>query len=276
MKNLKFSKWCMKATFLIRFGPDREAVSNELRSHMEDHYDALVEKGCEPDEAVELVIRSMGDSQDIAHQLAAIHRPFWGYMLRFSRIALIILLCLSLLPIWNYATKLRFGYTQYKNFDVYDKASYGGDTGRTLHHISNPNVKASSDGSTFTVTDAVIFTEPASDGTEITRFYFRMEQFSWLPWTEQETYFGLYPDQNTVSSQLHAVDSLGNIYGSYKDIMDDQPYIIPNGGQTGLFTYTHECWINGFPATGADWIDIYYTRDGREMCIRIDLSGGDL
>ena len=41
---MKFNQWCRNATRLIRFGPDKEAVAQELRGHMEDHYDALIEK----------------------------------------------------------------------------------------------------------------------------------------------------------------------------------------------------------------------------------------
>ena len=40
-----FILWCISATSLIRYGPDRHAVSDELLAHLHDHYDALIEQG---------------------------------------------------------------------------------------------------------------------------------------------------------------------------------------------------------------------------------------
>ena len=272
MENKEFDRWCSSATLLIRFGPDREEVAKELRSHMEDHYDALTEKGFSHEEATEQVIATMGDDREISRQLAAVHRPFWAYFLRCSRIAVAIALFLCICSVLHYFSGLRFGVRNYLDFDVYDAASYGGDTGRTLLHLSQPGCAFSSDGNTFTLTDAAVFSD-THNGTERTRFFFRIEQFSWIPWSVQDDYFGFFPDTNNMGSFLYAVDSLGNRYDSFQERNGEKPNINPAGGQTGVFTYTHECWINGFSAD-AEWVEICYTRDGRDLRLKIMLEGG--
>lgn len=275
MINGKFDQWCRSATLLIRFGPDREKVAQELFDHLEDHYNTLIEKGFSHEDATAQVLACMGDDKEISRQLAAVHRPFWGYFLRVTRVAVAVLLCLCLLTVWDYFSNLKFGIKSYRDFEIFEAASYGGDTGRTLLHLSEPGCAFSIDGSTFTVTDAAVFTESAN-GTEKTRFYFRIEQFSWVPWSVQKYYFGLHPTHNTISAQFYAVDSLGTVYDSYYTRNEDEPYyVVPSGGQTGVFTYTHECWINEFDPD-AQWIEICYTRDGRDLRMKIMLKGGVL
>lgn len=271
---LPFTQWCTEATNLIKFGPDRDAVSAELYAHLTDHFDALVEQGVPEEEARAQALEAMGSAKEIAPQLAAIHAPFWGYVLRISRIAMIILLCLCVLPVWNYLSDLRFGVRNYRDFALFDAASYGGESGRELHYLSSPGTSFQTDGNTFTLTDAVIFTETTADGTEKTRFYFRLAQTSLLPWSEQEDYFGLYSNRANIGSTIYVVDSLGNTYSSYQEGYPDNESVVPNGGQTGIFTYTHECWINDFQGVDAKWVAICYTRDGRDYSVMIDLTGG--
>lgn len=275
MINGKFDRWCCSATLLIRFGPDRETVAQELFDHMEDHYNTLVAKGLSHEEATDAVIAAMGDDKEVSRQLAAVHRPFWGYFLRVTRIAVAVLLCLCLFTVWDYFSGLKFGVKNYRDFEIFDAASYGGNTGRTLLHLSEPGCAFSSDGNTFTLTDAAVFTE-TYQGEENTRFYFRVEQFSWTPWSVQKYYFGIFPTHSTISSQIYAVDSLGNIYDSFHARNEDDPYyIVPSGGQTGVFTYTHECWINEFDSD-AQWVEICYSRDGRDFRLKVFLKGGTL
>lgn len=274
MENQTFRMWCAVATSKIGFPPDRKVVREELQQHMDDRYDALIEKGHSPEEATAMTVEAMGDARELAPQLAAIHRPFWGYLLRISRIALVIAVCLCVVSVWNYFAALDLGVRRYRDFELFDAASYGGDTGRALHHLSRPGTTFSSDGNTFKLTDAVIFTETVADGTEMTRLYFRIQQRSLLPWTEQEDYFGLFPAHNNIGAYLYAVDSLGNTYSSYQPYTEGSNHIVPSGGQTGIFTYTHECWINDFQGKDAKWVDICYSRDGRDFRLRIVLNGG--
>lgn len=234
---------------------------------MEDLYEHQLSKGLTPAEAADKACEAMGSASQIAPKLAAIHRPFWGYLLRASRIALIVLLCLSVLPIWQYFSGLNLQEPKYQDYDVFNVQSYGGETGRTLHHFSQPELSFSTDGSTFTLTDAVVYTDHARDRTYL---YVLIEQTNPMPWSEHDEYFYYF----TISGWFTARDSLGNTYCSYmSDFSPNDKLFIPGGSQTGIFTYTHMCWINDFPAD-AKWVEICYQRDGRDFSMRIDLTGG--
>lgn len=273
MQNSKINLWCYVATSKISFGPDRKKVLDELRNHMEDHYAALIEAGYSPEDATEHVVTAMGEPKLIARQLAAIHRSFWGYCLQVCRIAFIILLCLSLLPIFNYLRDLNLRENpSMRDFDVYDRGSYGGNTGRTLLHLSQPGVSFSTDGSTFTTTDASLFAQYSEyyEGNNV-QLYVRIQQRTLLPWTEYDPYF----PQFAITGWFFARDNFGNIYEGFMEQSSSQsPHMSTHGVQSGLFTYTHDCWINQFPAD-AEWVDICYERDGRSYSMRIRLAGGD-
>lgn len=270
-KNLLI-QWCEVATCRICFGPDRKKVADELMGHLEDRRDALMAQGLDENEATAKAMEAMGDAKVIAPQLGAIHKPFWGYLLRVSKILLIILLCVSFNPIRKYVKNLDLNKSvSFQKFDVFDSASYGGDTGRTLLHLSQPELSFSSDGSHFTLTDACVYSQDSEYyGPNTARLYIRIQQTSLLPQTEHQEYFSHF----AVASYFSARDSLGNEYPCFWDGTGRKdPFFCASGAQTGLFTYTHECWIIPFPSE-AEWVEIIYDRDGRSYTMRVDLTGG--
>ncbi len=96
MNDNKFELWCKNATALIRYGPDRKAVEAELMAHLEDHRDALWRQGMEYDKAEAEALRAMGDSKALAEELAKVHRPFWGYAYRITKIVALFLCAITL------------------------------------------------------------------------------------------------------------------------------------------------------------------------------------
>ena len=72
-------EWLDTATSKIYFRPDRETVRKELTAHLEDLREA---SGMDEEAAV----RAMGDPAEIAEELGRIHRPWWGYVWRLSRV----------------------------------------------------------------------------------------------------------------------------------------------------------------------------------------------
>ena len=266
-KEQQFTWWCETATTGIRYKPDRKAVSKELIGHLEDAYEDALAKGLSAQEAEQKALHSMGSAHELAPQLAVIYNPFWGYFLRVCKILLIALLVLGILPIWNYGKKLKLQDvpTSSRSFDIYSRASYGGDTGRTLLHLSQPDTSFSLDGSRFTVTDVAVFTETLEDGTQSTpRLFLLLRQTSLLPRTEQNQYI------SSLSSLFFLRDDLGNVYNGYDSVGNS---IYTNGAQSGIFSYTHQCGIFQFPAE-AKWVELCYERDGRSVCLRISLTGG--
>ena len=268
----KFNLWCESATVLIRYKPDRKAVHRELRAHMDDAFDAAIAKGLTEEEAEAKVLEAMGKAHDLAPQLAAIHKPFWGFVIQVSQIALVILLVLSLIPIGKYITNLRiYDSPHVQNFEVFSSGSYGESTGRVLHHLSKPGVSFSSEAGTFTATDAAVFTTFSAEGYSSTQLYVLLEQRGLLPWKEHQEYFRF----DAVTQWFSARDSKGNVYVCYWDaLFENSGRLNSDAVQSGIFTGTHALWINDFPKD-ATWVEILYTRDGREYVLHIDLTGGD-
>ncbi len=271
-KEQQFTWWCEAATAGIRYKPDRKAVAKELMDHLEDAYEAALSNGLSGQEAEQKALDSMGSAYEIAPQLAVIYNPFWGYFLRVCKILLIALLVLGIIPIWNYAKDLDLQDKPSAPFDfeIYEEASYGGDTGRTLLHLSQPDASFSSDANTFTVTDVVVFTETLEDGTQSSpRLFLLLRQTSLLPWSEQRQYFQFFQ----ITGWCFLRDDLGNVYNGYNISDPDGGSIYTNGAQSGIFRYTHQCGIYNFP-TEAKWVELCYERDGRSFSVRIDLTGG--
>lgn len=269
-----FQKWCQVAAGKIRFGPDRRAVESELMDHLQDIFEANTAKGMAPDEAEQKALEAMGSAEELAPQLAAIHKPFWGYALRTCQVLLVVLLVLCLIPLWKYAANLNLhDAPSFPSFAVFDRASYGGDTGRTLYHLSQPNVSISTEAGKFTVTDAAVYTVTKEDGTPTgRRLYLQIKQVSPLPWDEQNKYALFF--LNDVMYYFFLRDSLGNEYPCYADNYNGQGgafYSI--GEQSGVFSYTRRCWVSDLPAD-AQWVEICYDRDGHSYKMRIHLTGG--
>lgn len=266
--------WCEQAASRIKFKPDRKKVINELYDHAMERFEDLSSKGLDDDEAEKRTLESMGDAEALSFRLAVIHRPFWGYFMRTCQVLLIVILCLDIIPVWNYFDDLQLqDHPPFLDFDPYEPSSYGDDTGRTLLHLSHPSDSFSTDGSTFKLTDAVIYTSTRSDGTVSAPILcFQIRQSSLLPRTEHDEYFT--SNYASITSSFFVKDSLGNTYNGYlgkstSDVRTLHSYSM----QSGLFTASYECWINDFP-TQAQWVDICYERDGRSYTMRIDLTGG--
>ena len=256
-------RWAENAVSRIVFPGDKRKVYEELMAHMEDHRDALMEQGMSERQACEAVEKAMGDPWTVARELAEIHRPFWGYFLRATRIIMVLLLIATLFPLDSFMQERLFRNPHFRGWDVYDTQSYGGDTNRTLLHMSDQDSSFETDGYTYTVTKAVVFHEEEYDRTT---FQCRIKEFNPRPWaTHAET--GLW---------FWAEDSNGNYYYSdYETAQDEEPRkqaIYAYVTAEGLLTNTYEFWINNFPV--AEWIKLHYTRDGRDEMLFINLTGG--
>ena len=268
----KFKNWCDAAVDGIVFPPDREKVHGELLNHLYDHYEDLVEQGVDLETAQQLALAAMGSAAEIAPQLAAIHRPFWGYLLRFTRVLLALTLCAALL-----LTGLQLWRTRYHDFNddiglhPFDETIAYRDYG-TYERVfyAEPDQSAHSDGYTITLTKAAVWhrneSDPALAAANPDTFYFQMEVFNPRPWAVD----------SDISRWFWAVDSLGNTYDCFNEsIVNYAPYISGNSYHTGPLTYTHDMWINDYRSQGAEWIEFHYDRAGRDLVFRIDLAGGD-
>ena len=269
MRHYKFEDWCHNAVSGIGFPPDREKVYRELYAHMEDRYDALRDH-LEPGLAEQEVVEAMGDASLVRKQLAEIHKPFWGYCLRVTRWILAIVLVFTLIPVAEYLWDSRDPHIGPDHgYDIYDAASYGGDTGRTLLMLHDPNITFRDSGYTCNVHKALVWEN--SEGEAF--LYLRMTMSNPRPWA-------LFPNwDNDPMDALYALDSQGKRYSSTMDryadnTMDYTDFVCMTGGQTSPFTREYTVWINKIDLSN-DWVEFIYDRDGRSHVIHIRLPGGE-
>lgn len=269
----RFDWWCRTAVDQIRYGPDRKEVYQELYAHLIDRYDAEIERFDEPGEAEEAVLRAMGDANELAVQLAAVHRPFWGYVLTLSRwvlriaIGLVVLVAVLFLR-YNYPTE------PYENW--YDARpgeplvnEFEGGTGKGYRVLDiDPDARDSSDGFVFDVSRAsmMYYDDYLDDAFDGYSFRVDVRVSSFFQWAELRH----IPDND-----FWAVDSLGNVYASYNnDGYTWQKAVYGNVYGTGFFSHTIKLWFSNFCSQDAEWIELRYDRSGRDIRLRIDLRGG--
>lgn len=270
MLNYKTKQWCERAVSGIEFPPDKQRVYLELADHIYDHYDYLIEQGCDRDTAIARAIEAMGDPYAIARQLAMIHRPFWGYFLRAARILLAATLAIAVIPIIIFVHNSCSQFEKDDRYYRYDPFvdSYVSDeigvTERVMYQ--EPGQVRKSDGYTLTLTRAAWSHTQYADPTkkDSDSFRFQLEIFNPRPWA----------DEPNLEIFLWAKDSEGNLYSPMTSGVTDA-FLSGNTEQTSLFIWTLDMYLNNFCSQDAKWIDIYYDRDGRNIRFHIDLRGGD-
>jgi len=253
MNSRKFFAWCREAARDIEYRPDRDAVHQELYEHLEDRYEACIARGMRHEDAEATALQAMGDAAEIAPQLAAIHRPFWAYCMVVTRCILIAVLTILVLPMWRYLDTLSINAPTYTDYHPYEDAENGSI------FYAEPNLSDSSDGYTFTLTQAALWPED--------RFYFQIEITNPRPWA----------DQPNVVQWFWAEDSLGNYYHCMNNAnVSADSFVYGSMDRTGWLTYTLSMKLQNYVSQDASWIDIHYDRAGRDLIFRIDLTGGDL
>lgn len=271
--NSRFDWWCRAAVDQIRYGPDQKKVYDELYAHLEDRYEAELPRWETPEEAMEATLKAMGSASELAPQLAAVHRPFWGYVLTCTRWMigfLLILLALDLVVFVGNNRKSD-GYTPwyYENpgeplVNIWVDGL--GETVRLLDY--DPDAMEFSDGFHFDVTRATMVNSDYynEDEKDLYLFMFQIEVRSILQWSQLH---------EIPLHDFYAVDSLGNVYLAYNDATYSvNRFVSGNLEQNGPFSWTMDMWLQSFVCEGAEWIEIRYDRDGRDIHLRIDLTGG--
>ncbi len=260
MENAQFEKWCREATRDIRFTPDRRAVYGELMAHLEDHRDSLLEQGCSQKEAESNALEAMGKAWEVAPLLAQVHPPFWGYAYRVTRVAAIALCGILLVGILLYGGNMLRFYLQTN------------DGGRTL--AKNPPEPAGWEAVTLVHPDATVYESG---------YWIRIsDSILWKSRAESRLSFHLQIyflpplDDFHASGHFWAVDDQGNHYSANSVDASENAHCIRYGGGT----FTQGCWsvhteICGIPTADLQWMEVHYGRDGRDIVLHIDLTGGD-
>lgn len=290
---MTWGEWLYKATREIRFKLDREEVEEELRQHLEDKRDDLrrIFPDIPADEAERRVLSDMGDPEEIGKALAKIHRPWWGYLWRASRVILAALLAVNLFcwgrtGIDQFGTWWEYGrepsqsqYIEgcyYNGVDPFslDSPWYEEDrisnVIRTPLLVVHPEDTATVGGYRFSVDQAALWSIHQQDEAD-NWWLFCTLKATGLPWQP----LGL----NAVW-HIRATDSLGNQYYSSYEVYDldvnrgEDGYVMVNPGDSGFARETFELKVIDI-APAADWLRLEYDRDGSSWSLTIPLKEGE-
>lgn len=269
-RNMKM--WCELAASYIRFPPDRPAVEQELLEHLQDKVDDFMEHGMPQAEAERRAVQEMGKPQETGLLLRQIHKPYLGWIWTGTkwlvRSLLLVVVVWAIVWLFNVNDSEELYFVSYDPFDASHYESETVSSDRVFY--SEPWVRDKSDGYHFTVRkvaywEGTYLNEFGRQG-ESNRFGVLLKVTNFKPWAG-------YSD---IPRWFHAVDSLGNYYYSDEEyVWSNEPSLSGNGTQTGPFTYTWYLWANNYVSQDAEWIELRYDRDGRDVCLRIDLTGGE-
>lgn len=250
--------WVATATINIRFKPDREAVARELEEHIEDRYLDIqrIFPNMSEEEVLARTMKGMGDRYEIARELGRIHKPWLGYLWRFSQILLALAVFVSFASAMFYGID-RFGYETkeiYENWAGYyriDMEIFGNEVPEDCRRLAlyHPNAERRQGNCTISVPRAALYQE----GEEAPALYLEIELKFDYPWLKS-----LLP-----YSYLWAEDNLGNQYMT-------QGYATTGHEPSGL-TWMYRCVIlKDFPE-GVDWLRFRYI-EGTDFDLKVDLT----
>lgn len=278
-----FDKWCTDAVSKIRYRPDRQSAYEELKDHLEDRYDALIQEGHSPEEARFLTLEAMGSAEEIAPQLGHIHKPFGAWYFIFSKWILAITTIFCVLSLCQFTWRFTMLFEQYAYdeglFHPYEDVSFQDEyMSANRRSFCEPNITYKDSGYTLTMTRSAFWDieildilDKEQNATSIRdTLYFQIQISNPLPWAE-------FP---SVEGWLWARDSLGNYYYARTEAATNsfrEPQVYAYRSLTGLFTHTVNGRVSLTDQTfhEIEWIEICYDRDGRDMVFRIDMTGGD-
>lgn len=253
MLNTKFDAWCDAATAKIRYWGDRDAVSAELRAHLEDRYDALVEAGYSHAEATAKALAAMGSAQEIAPQLGKIHRPWLGWMysvLKFVGITTTSLAVFSLsIHLWGTLDGVMRDPSPYlpRNLD-------------NITYYCEPELFCYAEGYRIYINEVAV-AEDENEGDTRLHIQLEIHKFPWMEWT-------------SALNNFWAVDSLGNYYYPRGLSAYGQRRITSGGYSMSTREYHITLALTQFD-TDTEWVEFCYDRDGRNIVFHINLTGGD-
>lgn len=251
-------KWLEKATAKILFGPDQKAVQRELADHIDDLAEHYMERGMGPEAAETAALEAMGNPEAIAEDLGRLHRPWLGWLWRFSTGLMFAAmgLCLMLFAARIFDTELYL-----PGADVYDYLTWKFEiiVGEPVERELVPNGSVTTGGYTIQTERAVL---------RITGDPERMEPWWNLVlhfhidtgWRDEELFWG--PD---VVAEIR--DSVGTVYG-------------PDSVHYCYWGCSESAWVLGQKAAlelndvpeAAEWVELDIGYGSLMRTLHIDLT----
>lgn len=79
-------EFCRKVCSYIKYKRVHYEITQELKNHIEDHQENLIETGLNQDEAEKQAVEAMGDPEEIGKELDKQHRPLVEWMLSITNL----------------------------------------------------------------------------------------------------------------------------------------------------------------------------------------------
>ena len=93
-----FENYITAVTSHVKFRFDRYDIGQELREHMEDLYEDLLSQDIDEEQAAQLTVDYMGDSEELGKELNEAHNPVLGYVWLWVRRLFILVFIFFGLP----------------------------------------------------------------------------------------------------------------------------------------------------------------------------------
>ena len=274
MTNFRFFKWCRDAVSRIVLPRDRIMVEQELMSHLEDRYEYFRQQGYDAGDAEMLSLDSMGSAEEIARELGLIHRPFWGKTEIVFRVLLIGIACLTLFfagasLLKNFYFRPAFSSPVYDPYDPYSAVTAVFPTGQAQRKAyASPDISFSSDGYTVVLSQAALWQNFRQNGAGITEeshpLYVQLKVHNIRIWAGADQ----------IARWIRAEDALGNPYAAPYESSPGTNRIHVKSYRVSPWTTVHELVIPDIAAPESAWVDLHYSRSGRDCTLRIRLAEG--
>lgn len=251
-----WESWCDQVCGQIRFGPDRDAVREELDGHLEDHCRAIQEDGVEEAEAERLALLSMGDPVEVGKELDAVHQPLLGYLWLISKVAVIALVLVTAV------LGLQQGKVTILPADAFQSVSaeYQEDEIPWFFY-QEYDLSAEAGGYTFRVEKAGLW--PRVNDDSIQELYVGLTvRYPW-PWERLD--IGAF-------KEFYLVDDQGNRYDNYyRYVFENEQFCVYES--YGLVSGSYLVYVPCVPRD-VQWVELRYDRGGRQLTFHIDLTEG--
>ncbi len=262
MRIYQLEQWCKRAVSGIRYVPDQMPVYRRLYAEGEALYNGYIAQGLPHKEAEARALQDLGPAEDRIQPLARANPALPGRLLQGTKGVLLVLCLLTLLSFGFFVLENIYLVPAFRSFEGRAHFPFGGDARQAAEYDSHPTAR---EGRYSFRIDRAVLWEQTLAGNTTPLLNIQLKVFQPIPWAENAAFSGW----------IWARDSLGTYYyADYGDSIRTSPAIRAEDYRTGLFTTVCDLWLMPTLSGDAQWIELHYDRDGRDITLLLELTGG--
>ena len=270
-----FEKWISIATDRIVFAKERKLARQELQDHYRDRVEAFLTLNMPKNTARKTALERLGNPYEVRAMLARVHQPWLSWILRLTRILLLLLLLTVVLP-WGirkviptfdemlyYSNRIGWLYGEDNTLDVWNTLSKrsGGTVSEGSLGPFHVDLSAANQLLLYTNGDGYCSCE--------TRLLLR---FTAAPWYS--------PDRTQLLQNLKLTDNHGRVYYcnelpqsslSSHEAAETRDYMLSYDEQIGWKLWETYFSISIF-YNDFDWLELQYEGNGQTLNMRINFA----